>query len=58
METEIVKIKDKEFKPYLTPAQINDIIEDLARRINRDYAGKNPLVRQFISIVLQEASEG
>ncbi len=44
METEIVKIKDKEFKPYLTPAQINDIIEDLARRINRDYAGKNPLL--------------
>ncbi len=40
----IVKLGDKEFRPFLTAAQIEAAVEDLANRINKDYAGKKPLI--------------
>jgi hypoxanthine phosphoribosyltransferase len=39
-----VKLEDKEFKPYLSAAEINTAVKRLAERINKDYAGKNPLI--------------
>jgi hypoxanthine-guanine phosphoribosyltransferase len=39
-----VTLGDKEFRPYLSAADIDKSIEHLAERINADYAGKNPLV--------------
>lgn len=39
-----VKLGDKEFRPFLKAADINAAVEDLANRINKDYAGKNPLI--------------
>ena len=44
MEHKIVKIKDKEFKPYIEAKDIDRIICQLAERLNRDYAGKKPLL--------------
>ena len=44
MEHKIVKIKDKEFKPYIESKEIDRIICQLAERLNRDYAGKKPLL--------------
>lgn len=41
-------VHDKEFEPYLTAGQIADKIEEMAARINKDYAGKRPL---FIAIL-------
>lgn len=33
-----MKIKDKEFRPYITEAEIKEIVEGLATRISKDYA--------------------
>lgn len=43
-----IKVHDKEFSPFLSAAQIDAQIARLAKEINRDYSGKNPL---FISIL-------
>lgn len=39
-----IQVKDKTFKPYLNSESIQKRIEEMAERINRDYAGKNPLL--------------
>lgn len=44
----IIKVHDKEFIPYLTSKEINEQISRVAKEINRDYEGKNPL---FIAIL-------
>ena len=44
MENKIVKIKDKEIRPYIEPKEIDIIINQLAERLNQDYAGKTPLL--------------
>ena len=33
-----MKIKDKKFKPYITEAEIKEVVEGLAKRISKDYA--------------------
>jgi hypoxanthine phosphoribosyltransferase len=45
---ELLKVHDKEFKPYLAARQIDEQIKRLAAEINTDYAGKKPL---FIAIL-------
>lgn len=42
----LIKIEDKEFKPYLTNAQIESAIDEVARKINADYegTGKRPII--------------
>ena len=45
---ELLKVHDKEFKPYLTALQIDHQIKRIAATINTDYAGKKPL---FIAIL-------
>ncbi len=44
----LIQVKDKKFVPYLTAAQIDEQVKRLAKEINTDYAGKNPL---FIAIL-------
>lgn len=43
-----IQVKDKQFVPYLTAAQIDEQIKRLGAEINRDYKGKNPL---FIAVL-------
>src|SRR6478609_10461630 len=45
---ELIKVHDKEFKPYLTAQEIHERIKIIAGKINADYAGKRPL---FIAIL-------
>src|SRR6478609_3030209 len=45
---ELIKVHDKEFKPYLTAQEIHEQIKKIAGKINADYAGKKPL---FIAIL-------
>ena len=39
----IIKIKDKTFEPYIKEADIQNVIKEVAEKINADLAGKNPL---------------
>lgn len=38
-----IQIKDKTFKPYIDREKIRGSVSEIATRINRDLAGKNPL---------------
>lgn len=38
-----IKLKDKEFVPYIKSAEIIQRVRDLAVQINSDYAGKSPV---------------
>jgi hypoxanthine phosphoribosyltransferase len=44
----IIKVIDKQFKPYITAAEIDIRIKDMAEKINEDYKGKKPI---FIAIL-------
>ncbi|MCM1042464.1 MAG: hypoxanthine phosphoribosyltransferase [Bacteroides sp.] len=44
MDKGIIRIKDKDFKPYLPARELDRIIGELAEKINRDYAGRSPLL--------------
>jgi len=44
----LIQVKDKQFVPYLTAAEIDVQVKRLAKEIGRDYAGKTPL---FIAIL-------
>ena len=44
----VIKVHDKEFKPYLGAELIDEKIVAIASRIDQDYAGKRPL---FIAIL-------
>lgn len=41
---ETVKIKDKEFVPFIPEKEIKERIKTVAEQINKDMAGKNPLL--------------
>ena len=49
MNKENIRIKDKEFKPYLPAQELDRIIGELADRINRDYAGKSPILLTMLN---------
>jgi len=44
----VIKVKDKEFVPYLTSESIQKRIDELAKVINAEYEGKDPL---FIGVL-------
>ncbi|MBL7750885.1 MAG: hypoxanthine phosphoribosyltransferase [Chitinophagaceae bacterium] len=44
----LIKIHDKQFKPFLSEQEIHARIAELAEDLNKDYAGKRPL---FIAIL-------
>lgn len=39
-----MKVKDKDFVPYIESTRIQEAVTKLAVRLNEDYAGKNPLL--------------
>jgi hypoxanthine phosphoribosyltransferase len=39
-----IRVHDKSFEIFLTEAQIQQRVKEIAERINRDYAGKRPLI--------------
>jgi hypoxanthine phosphoribosyltransferase len=39
-----IRLGDKDFRPYLSAAEIDKAIAELAQRINADYANKKPLI--------------
>ncbi|CAN5296250.1 hypoxanthine phosphoribosyltransferase [soil metagenome] len=43
-----IKVHDKYFVPYLTEAEIQERVQEVASQINKDYTGKKPL---FIAIL-------
>jgi len=43
-----IQIHDKKFVPFISEAEIDEIITGLADRLNADFAGKNPL---FIGVL-------
>jgi hypoxanthine phosphoribosyltransferase len=45
---ELLKVHDKQFKPYISAEQINEQVKRVAAEINKDYTGKKPL---FIAIL-------
>ena len=45
---EVITVHDKQFKPFISAAQIDEQIKRVASEINRDYAGRKPL---FIAIL-------
>ena len=45
---ELIKVHDKEFKPYISADKITAEVKRVASEINKDYTGKKPL---FIAIL-------
>lgn len=45
---ELIRVHDKEFKPYISANQIDEQVKRVASEINRDYQHKRPL---FIAIL-------
>jgi len=41
---EIVEVKDKVFRKFISHEQIDQVVQQIANRINDDYKGKNPLL--------------
>ena len=39
----VIKVKDKEFEPFIPAAEIEKVVQQMADRINADFKGKNPL---------------
>ncbi len=45
---ELIKVHDKNFKPYISADKISEEVKRVASEINKDYAGRKPL---FIAIL-------
>lgn len=45
---EIIQVLDKKFRPFITAAEIDVRIKEIAAQITKDYEGKNPI---FIAIL-------
>jgi hypoxanthine phosphoribosyltransferase len=52
-----VKVKDRSFKLYLPEKEIVEAIDQIARKINNDYEGKNPLFIAILNGAFMFASE-
>ena len=39
----VIRVHDKQFEPYLTTDQVQEVIKRLAAELSRDYDGKKPL---------------
>ena len=46
--SELIKVNEKKFQPYLSAAEIDEQIRRIASELNNDYAGKRPV---FIAIL-------
>ncbi|MBO0357354.1 hypoxanthine phosphoribosyltransferase [Hymenobacter sp. BT186] len=48
MNPDYISLHDKQFKPYLSAARLAEVEQELAARLNQDYADKKPL---FLAIL-------
>jgi hypoxanthine phosphoribosyltransferase len=55
--TQAVKLHDKTFVPYLSENQIREAVLKLAKELNEDYRGKNPLFVAVLNGVFMFASD-
>ena len=39
-----IKVKDKEFKPFIPETEVKERVKALAQQISKDMEGKNPLL--------------
>jgi len=39
----VIRVKDKEFEPFIPACEIEKVVQQMADRINADFEGKNPL---------------
>jgi hypoxanthine phosphoribosyltransferase len=39
----VIRVKDKEFEPFIPAFEIEKVVQQMADRINTDFEGKNPL---------------
>ena len=39
----VIRVKDKEFEPFIPASEIEKVVQIMADRINADFEGKNPL---------------
>jgi hypoxanthine phosphoribosyltransferase len=39
----VIRVKDKEFEPFIPASEIEKVVQIMAERINADFEGKNPL---------------
>ena len=44
MEKEIIVIKDKAFRLFISKEEIDSVVSEIAVSVNRDYQGKNPVM--------------
>lgn len=52
-----MKIKDKDFEPYIDSARIQEAVALMADRINKDYSGKTPLLLAVLNGSFMFASD-
>ena len=55
--TDLIKVHDKTFVPYISAEEIDTIISDIANRINADYANKKPLIVAILNGSFMVASD-
>ena len=53
----VIQVNNKKYQPYLTVAQIDEQIKRLGIEINKDYAGKRPLVIAILNGSFMFASD-
>jgi hypoxanthine phosphoribosyltransferase len=53
----VIQVHDKKFQPYISAAEIDRQIQQLAEQINRDYAGKKPLFIPILNGAFMFASD-
>ena len=54
---ELLKVHDKQFKPYISAEQINEQVKKVATQINKDYIGKRPLFIVILNGAFMFASD-
>lgn len=52
-----IKIQDKEFIPYLSQTEVEEAIKRLAKKLNTDYEGKQPLFIPILNGAFMFAAE-
>ena len=57
MDTNTIKVLDKEFKPYIPQEEIESVIRNIANQINEDYKDKNPLFLVMLNGAFMFASQ-
>ena len=53
----VMKIKDKEFKPFITEAEIDGIVRRLAAQVSADYAGRDLVACPILTGAFMFASD-